>query len=313
MARVLIGNVRPSIDEMREYFAPAGYGIGEDIKQYVTLEELDNTFVNGLYWVTCIGNSVDGQTFNYALARVSGNGSTHCIQELLPLGLDKVLIRRCYEGSWEDWDQLAWKSYVDKNFAPAGYGLGEAAPIITDLDTAKACGWYNFGEGSNNSPFQYGGALLVLSKGTSFIQLAFNVVTEDWGGAGGIARRIGGETWHEWEYINPPMLAGSEYRTTERFLGKPVYTKLVDCGSMPSANAIKTIDHGVENVGYIVDFGGSMKPDEGNSISLPYRYSDENYAHLCVDSIKVQLESGATDLVAYTNVYVWFKYTKSTD
>lgn len=30
-------------------------------------------------------------------------------------------------------------------------------------------------------------------------------------------------TWQPWEYVNPPMLDGVEYRTTERFRGKPVY------------------------------------------------------------------------------------------
>ena len=35
--------------------------------------------------------------------------------------------------------------------------------------------------------------------------------------------------WYPWEYVNPPMLLGVEYRTTERYQGKPVYcmTKFV--------------------------------------------------------------------------------------
>lgn len=32
------------------------------------------------------------------------------------------------------------------------------------------------------------------------------------------------------EYLNPPMKLGVEYRTTERYLGKPVYVKLTDLG-----------------------------------------------------------------------------------
>ena len=47
-------------------------------------------------------------------------------------------------------------------------------------------------------------------------------------------------TWGEWEWINPPMELGVEYRTTERWQGKPVYTKLVDCGALPD-NSPKTI------------------------------------------------------------------------
>lgn len=35
-------------------------------------------------------------------------------------------------------------------------------------------------------------------------------------------------SWKAWEYINPPMAVGTEYRTIERFLSKPVYVKMID-------------------------------------------------------------------------------------
>lgn len=41
--------------------------------------------------------------------------------------------------------------------------------------------------------------------------------------------------WDPLEYINPPMQLGVEYRTTERYLGKPVYCRLIDFGSLPNA------------------------------------------------------------------------------
>lgn len=41
-------------------------------------------------------------------------------------------------------------------------------------------------------------------------------------------------TWSEWEWENPPMAMGTEYRTTERWQGKVVYTKLIDFGNLPS-------------------------------------------------------------------------------
>lgn len=115
MARVHIGNVFPSDDYLLARCAPAGYGLGEDIiKKYIDKADLDNTFVNGLYWVTCIGCIANGQTFNYAILRVTGNGTTHCIHELFPLGLDMVLRRRCYNGVWsEGWGMQTWDSNTD--------------------------------------------------------------------------------------------------------------------------------------------------------------------------------------------------------
>ena len=38
----------------------------------------------------------------------------------------------------------------------------------------------------------------------------------------------------EKEWINPPMVKNFSYRTTERFQGKPVYTKAVDLGRLPN-------------------------------------------------------------------------------
>ena len=40
------------------------------------------------------------------------------------------------------------------------------------------------------------------------------------------------------EWINPPMEAGAEYRTTERYLGKVVYVKLYDCGTATNGKVV---------------------------------------------------------------------------
>ena len=40
--------------------------------------------------------------------------------------------------------------------------------------------------------------------------------------------------WSDWEYENPPLKNNTEYRTTERCDGKPVYVKRVDLGALPN-------------------------------------------------------------------------------
>lgn len=113
MARVKIGNVYPTDEYLLERCAPAGYGLGGDTTQYITFDQIDTTYTNGLYWVTCPGKMVEGDTFNYALLRVTGMGTIHCVQELFPLGLDMVLIRRCYESVWpSQWGKNTWTSSV---------------------------------------------------------------------------------------------------------------------------------------------------------------------------------------------------------
>lgn len=51
-----------------------------------------------------------------------------------------------------------------------------------------------------------------------------------------IVVRIAG-SWGDFCYENPPMLLGVEYRTTERYNGKPVYAKLVNIGALPNATS----------------------------------------------------------------------------
>ena len=59
-----------------------------------------------------------------------------------------------------------------------------------------------------------------------------------------VLRRISkGSTYIEWEWENPPMVLNTEYRTTERWQGKAVYTTLINCGAMPN-NAQTITAHG---------------------------------------------------------------------
>lgn len=63
-------------------------------------------------------------------------------------------------------------------------------------------------------------------------------------------RTVDGET----EWLNPPMEAGADYRTAERWLGKAVYVRLVDLGALPNA-AAKSVSLGITK-DRIVSLGG---------------------------------------------------------
>lgn len=56
--------------------------------------------------------------------------------------------------------------------------------------------------------------------------------------------------WGEWEWLNPPMTFGVEYRTTERYMGKPVYAKCVNYGYITAGE--HSIAHGIESIDEIV-------------------------------------------------------------
>ena len=59
----------------------------------------------------------------------------------------------------------------------------------------------------------------------------------------------------EWEY--PPMQLGIEYRTVDRYNGKPVYAKAISLGKAPNASS-KDISHGIENFSQLVSYTGML-------------------------------------------------------
>ena len=48
------------------------------------------------------------------------------------------------------------------------------------------------------------------------------------------------------EWLNPPMLSGVEYRTTERWLGKPIYQKYIPIGAVQAGS--NELPHGISDM-----------------------------------------------------------------
>lgn len=107
------------------------------------------------------------------------------------------------------------------------------------------------------------------------------------------------------EWINPPVTAGVEYRTTERYLGKPVYCKLIDCGNLPAPGASISVAHGVSGCRPV-----SITARMSNSNTIPwlgmYNIGADNA------NVIINAPSGGSNLSALTAVAL-MRYTKSTD
>lgn len=78
--------------------------------------------------------------------------------------------------------------------------------------------------------------------------------------------RIKNGVWQEWEYKSPPMNLGVVYRTTEYYLGCPVYTQLVysSIGSNPDPYPIQ-IPESIAVIRYsavVVDAAGAVYADD---------------------------------------------------
>ena len=74
----------------------------------------------------------------------------------------------------------------------------------------------------------------------AYANTTFYLATEDATYSGCYYRIVNGEK----EWINPPLMLGVEYRTTERWYGGVVYTKLVELGELPGRAGQISVNHG---------------------------------------------------------------------
>lgn len=113
--------------------------------------------------------------------------------------------------------------------APAGYGLGvNTGKLITDGNDALVGGWFYWGNIDTNLPFTYGHLRVDprLMGETSGRQTLMQTAYSDSYPGCVAQRKLADGVWKPWEWVNPPMVSGTEYRTTERCQNKAVYKKL---------------------------------------------------------------------------------------
>jgi hypothetical protein len=106
----------------------------------------------------------------------------------------------------------------------------------------------------------------------------------------------------EVEYFNPPMILGEEYRTTERWNGKPVYTCLLDCGTVAASGELP---HSIRFT-HLVSFFAECNGSSNNAFDKDSSY----YFHAWANSYYVWFEAGSDVVSSGSNVYATLKYTK---
>lgn len=101
------------------------------------------------------------------------------------------------------------------------------------------------------------------------------------------------------EWLNPPLLAGIEYRTTERYNGSAVYTKLLDCGAVVNN---KAVNHGAGN-GLI-----RMSPVASGILSTTIYPADNDWGwFVSADQTAVRMTCGSgIENNASWKVQIWY-------
>lgn len=185
--------------------------------------------------------------------------------------------------------------------APAGFGLGEKAVLASDCNTALNNGWYYCNSTTAHKPASVTNCtFFVLARNTSQIYQYFFTTSE-----GCVMQRYttdGGSYWVE-EWINPPMDLDTEYRTTERWNGNPVYTKTVYISSMPKQTTA-IIPHDITvSISNVIRVSGSM----GDGTTIPY-YNGGNRCFISATTAALIIDSNYNVPATYGYATIW--YTK---
>ena len=213
------------------------------------------------------------------------------------------------------------------NKAPAGFGFGDAiqeiattsaeesyetycAKVDAVLDampdkTAKLVRAY--------PPAVYGNAgttISLLYKGDANYAVLSNIGSADVGLCGWrmFKQRYPSSSspavWMPFEWENPPMQIGVEYRTTERYNSKPVYKKAINTGAL-SAGTSKSVAHGVQNIGLRLSALYGLNNGGDNLVSKP------GITGILVDGSNITITTAAG--FSTSNSWVVIAYTKTTD
>lgn len=221
-----------------------------------------------------------------------------------------------------------------QNKAPAGYGLGElSGKILTasdNIDNIRVSGIYTYSWNPSEQPSglpaeaKYHTGLLIVTAGVQstveqkivFVKDSSTVNTGDNCTVHRLS--LGTSAWQPLEWVNPPMNIGKEYRTTERYQGKPVYAKCVQYpGVTPSGYG--EYAHGIANISSVIRASGELRnKDTGKGVYMPVF---QNGGGVSTSShVAYFTEVSGTYIAIYTGgnyvgreLYVTMYYTKTTD
>ena len=245
-----------------------------------------------------IGKVDGGSTVNIKVGLKNGVGYNEENQEsaIVPLNADTLQGHPASDFRLSNWLPTA----AEVSAAPTGYGLGEGATAIDSWANAVRNGYYR---SSNDTPDGNGNGWhgIVVSYSTA---LCNQFVWKTWDAGTRMAtRRVYNGVAEPWEWINPPMIAGTEYRTTERWNGKPVFTQLIDCGLSADKKTISYLNS--EQISAVIRhagrISGSVAPQANNN-----DWANAWSLQFLVSTTSAGLRCGTSLVGKQTYLQIWY-------
>lgn len=197
-------------------------------------------------------------------------------------------------------------------YAPAGYGLGEyvGMTVTGDCNDATKFGLYYVRGSAANAAHASDQAMLVLPYGSNALtQIAFLGTAFSSNTYIKIRKKIA-NGWQPWEWANPPMALGVEYRTAGRYNGTPVYTQLVSLGTTAesfsaavSISGLAAVVHAIPNLNNTNCTNWDV--DAGNNPINQFYFTPVK----TIDAVVFYIKCGSNQINKNLHVQIW--YTKN--
>lgn len=205
--------------------------------------------------------------------------------------------------------------------APAGYGYGGQAvslngslPIASEAELntelakvydattpgeTKMVTWIQY---PLTSAWRWFGILSKSSENNGSL-----IAHSAYGGGTNIVKTKNSGSWLPAEWDNPPMAVGVEYRTTERWNGKPIYKKLIEYTNSEALSGVMTLNvpHGIASLDMIVTANCTT-----NGYLLPYLTAGSSLCITAWNGTNITLNSNSS-WGAGRKWYIELCYTKS--
>lgn len=217
-----------------------------------------------------------------------------------------------------------------ESLAPGGFGFGDAVQSIETTSAGESYETYCAKvdavlDGMPDKtaklvlaypPAVYGKAgttISLLYKGDANYAVLSNIGSADAGLCGWRMIKLKKSSsdpsaWQPFEWEHPPMQLGVEYRTVERYNGKPIYIKAVSLGLLEN-NTSKSVEHGISDFESCVECSGFSGP-----INLVGSGGvDSIYATTSRVGIDTNGSFGSAATSSKLNTVAIIKYTKTTD
>ena len=194
--------------------------------------------------------------------------------------------------------------------APDGFGLGKTSPRATDANAQRRNGYFytTSDTAGLGVSFTHGAGHVRTYGSTEVVQNIFRTTN----GCELVRYSVdSGATWTE-EWVNPPMMEGVEYRTTERCEGAVVYRQRIrytNDSTLGSTEGVTsaTIPHGISNFNTLVRSDARVA-----NYCLPYVSMSGGITAVCaVNSTGITLRMTNTQWTSREWVFD-LAYTKTT-